>query len=184
MKTDGHGQAAVLSPAQLRVLFTQGFDCPRDRALFGICLYSACRISEALQLRVNDLKGQYIVFRKGNTKGKLATREVRIIPPLQALLDDYDPGHKVWLFPGQRGRRDFLSRHSADRIFRGACNRVGIEGASTHSFRRTALTRMCSGGIPLRHIQKISGHCDLGMLSRYLEVSDEELLAAVLKISF
>ncbi|WP_345940639.1 hypothetical protein [Nostoc sp. UIC 10630] len=30
---------------------------------------------------------------------------------------------------------------------------MGVEGVSTHSFRRTALTQMSSAGIPLRTIQ-------------------------------
>ena len=50
---------------------------------------------------------------------------------------------------------------------------IGVSEVSTHSFRRTALTQMHNAGIPLRDIQKISGHNDLGTLQRYLEVSPE-----------
>ncbi|MBW4600881.1 MAG: tyrosine-type recombinase/integrase [Calothrix sp. FI2-JRJ7] len=56
-------------------------------------------------------------------------------------------------------------------MLRQAISRIGVEGVSTHSFRRTALTQMSSAGIPLRHIQEISGHSDLGTLQRYLEVT-------------
>ena len=56
----------------------------------------------------------------------------------------------------------------ADKILRSACKRIGVEGVSTHSFRRTALTQMHNAGIPLRHIQEISEHNDLGTLQRYL----------------
>ena len=48
-----------------------------------------------------------------------------------------------------------------------------------NSFRRTALTQMHNAGIPLRHIQEISGHNDLGTLQRYLEVSPEQKKQAV-----
>ncbi len=51
--------------------------------------------------------------------------------------------------------------------------RVNIDGASTHSFRRTALTQLANAGIPLRIIQDISGHSDLRTLQRYLEVNQE-----------
>ena len=44
---------------------------------------------------------------------------------------------------------------------------------------RTALTQMHNAGIPLRHIQEISGHNDLGTLQRYLEVSPEQKKQAV-----
>jgi integrase/recombinase XerD len=66
-----------------------------------------------------------------------------------------------------------------DKLLKRACDRVGLVGVSTHSFRRTALTQMCSAGIPLRHIQEISGHNDLGTLQRYLEVSPDQRKQAV-----
>jgi hypothetical protein len=43
-----------------------------------------------------------------------------------------------------------LTRYSADKILREATKRVGLEGVSTHSFRRTALNQMSNAGIPLR----------------------------------
>ena len=72
----------------------------------------------------------------------------------------------------------------ADKILRDACKRVGLEGVSTHSFRRTALTMMSSAGITLRVIQEISGHKDLGTLQRYLEVTPEQKRDAVAAIGF
>ncbi|VEP17418.1 Integrase (fragment) [Hyella patelloides LEGE 07179] len=45
-------------------------------------------------------------------------------------------------------------------------------------FRRTALTQMHNAGIPLRHIQEISGN-DSGTLQRYVEVSPEQRKKAV-----
>ena len=88
------------------------------------------------------------------------------------------------MFPGMRGRSLTLTRFTADRILRDACNRVGMTGVSTHSFRRTALTQMSSAGIPLRHNQEISGHNDLGTLQRYLEVTPEQRRKAVAVIGF
>ncbi len=43
---------------------------------------------------------------------------------------------------------------------------------------------MSSAGIPLRVIQEISGHNDLGTLQRYLEVSPEQKRHAVAVIGF
>jgi integrase/recombinase XerD len=43
---------------------------------------------------------------------------------------------------------------------------------------------MSSAGIPLRVIQEISGHNDLGTLQRYLEVSPEQKKRAVAVIEF
>jgi integrase/recombinase XerD len=47
MKVDRHGKAKILSQAEIQLLFREGFQTPRDRALFGICLFTACRVNEA-----------------------------------------------------------------------------------------------------------------------------------------
>ena len=75
----------------------------------------------------------------------------------------------TYLFPGRHPNHHWKHLHpnSADRILREAFERAGIEGASTHSFRRTARSRaMSNAGIPLRIIQEISGHSNLEQLQR------------------
>jgi integrase/recombinase XerD len=54
---------------------------------------------------------------------------------------------------------------------------------STHSFRRTALTQMSNARIPLRIIQKISGHRTLDELYKYLEVSPKQARGAIAALS-
>jgi integrase/recombinase XerD len=76
MKVNGNGQGKVLTQEELRQLFAQGLITPRDRALFGICLFTGCRVSEALALQTTDIKGGMLTFRKSTTKGKLKTRVV------------------------------------------------------------------------------------------------------------
>lgn len=88
-----------------------------------------------------------------------------------------DPNNP-FLFPGKRGK-GCLGLDTATYIFETAFERVGIVGASSHSCRRTALTTMHSAGVPLRVLQEISGHKDLGALQRYLEVTEEEIAEAV-----
>lgn len=83
-----------------------------------------------------------------------------------------------FLFPGQGGQ-GCLSLRNAMYIFEKAFDKIGITGASTHSCRRTTLTMMHREGIVLRVLQEISGHRDLGVLQRYLEVSEEQTRAAV-----
>lgn len=180
MKVQGNGQAKVLTSGELALLFEKGFLSPRDRVLFGICLFTGCRISEALGLRREDVGAATITFRRGMTKGKLSTREIGITQGLSELLTGYR-SESVWLFPGVKGH---LSRFMADHLLRVACERVDLQGVSTHSFRRTALTQMHNAGVPLRHIQEISGHRNLGTLQRYLEVSTEQKIQAVTVIGW
>jgi integrase/recombinase XerD len=195
MKIDRHGRAKILTLEEINTLFNQGFvvNPDRDRALFAICLYTACRISEAVTLLkrdVYDTRGRVrpeLTIRKGNTKGKLATRSIPVIEELRVKLVAYLPRpDSRYLFPGneEHSRSDtHLHRDSALWLLREACKRVGIEGVSTHSFRRTALTQMSNAGIPLRIIQEISGHRTLDELYKYLEVLPEQVKGAVSSLS-
>lgn len=188
MKVNRHGQAKVLTVEEIQLLFREGLTNPRDRVLFGVMLFTACRINEACTLKIEDVyepSGRVrdeIVFRKGNTKGKLATRTIPVIEDLRGLLTNYRlNAHEGYLFPGKV--ESHLQPDSASRIFRKACLRVNLVGASTHSFRRTALTQMSNGGIPLRVIQEVSGHRNLGQLQRYLEVKPEQVRGAIASLA-
>ena len=76
-----------------------------------------------------------------------------------------------------------MNPDSAARILRTACARAGFEGVSTHSFQRTALTQMSNAGIPLRVIEKISGHRFLTQLQASLEVQPEQVTGATASLS-
>lgn len=102
MKVAGNGQGKILTSEELRLLFTLGFVSPRDRALFGICLFTGCRVSEALAVQTTDIRSGVLTFRKSTTKRKLKTRVVDIQPGLAALLAEYQPSPGA-LFPGMRG---------------------------------------------------------------------------------
>ena len=183
MKVSGHGQAKILTAQEITNLFEQGFVTYRDRALFGVMLYCGCRVSEALALTPADITDTHITFRKATTKGKCKTRQMDIHPRLKALLADHDNGGKRYLFPGRHGR-GAMTRAAADAILKDACERGGIAGASTHSFRRTCLTNLSNAGVPLRVIQEISGHASLASLQRYLEVRPEQVAGAIASLSF
>lgn len=184
VKSRGNGQARVLNPSEISRLLTELNKNPRNGCLFAICFFTGCRISEAIHLDTSDIKEDIIIFRKSITKGKLKTRSISISPALRRFLDGYRPAKAGPMFPGRWGVSEFISRNTADKILRNACKTLGIEGCSTHTFRRSALTHMHNSGFPLRTIQKISGHGDLGTLQRYLEVSDEAMQKAINSLSF
>jgi integrase/recombinase XerD len=191
MKIERHGQAKILTQAEIQLLFEKGLieNPPRDRALFAICLYTACRINECVTLHVKDVYDRSLrirpslIIRKSNSKGKLDTRTIPIIEDLRGYLKAYrPPDSEEYLFPGRNGRAH-LHPDSASHILRKACQRIELEGVSTHSFRRTALTRLSNEGIPLRVIQQISGHRTLDELYKYLEVEEEQIRGAMSALS-
>ncbi|MEP0918981.1 hypothetical protein NC981_19290 [Leptolyngbya sp. DQ-M1] len=72
-KGDGHGQVKILSDEELGRLFEKRFQSFRDRALFAICMFCGCRISEALQLKAEMIRGSFITFTCETRKGKTGT---------------------------------------------------------------------------------------------------------------
>jgi len=162
-----------------------GFQSFRDRALFGLCRYTAARISEVCQMKISDVlmptgkvKAE-IVFRSETTKGEYGQKSVKVSPNLRVLLEAYEvPQKGLYLFPGRHGR-GHINPVSASHIFKEVCDRLELHHVSTHSFRRTAINRMRDAGFLLEEIQRISGHKSLDGLSHYLEVSESRLSEAV-----
>ena len=131
-----------------------------------------------------------VVFPRMITKKKMATREVPISPKLQPILAEWNA---VWptLFMRDFEKSDFVfpapsdinkhwARPRVDEGLRAASKIAGIEGASTHSFRRSALTLASAAGVPTRTLQLLSGHSSLEQLQRYIDVNDEQKRAAAL----
>ena len=72
-----------------------------------------------------------------------------------------------WVFPGLRGQP--LSVRAAQTAISKLAAAVGVDGVSSHSFSRSALTATHQAGLSLREVATISGHASLAALERYLD---------------
>jgi integrase/recombinase XerD len=90
-----------------------------------------------------------------------------------------EPG-SVWMFPNREAVGPITVRW-ADKILRAAVERAGLEakGISTHSTRRTFITKLHRNGTDLYTIQKITGHRDLKALGRYVEIDSDRVKGAI-----
>jgi integrase/recombinase XerD len=70
MKINRHGKAKILTTEEIQQLFNEGFQSDRDRALFGVCLYTACRINEACTLNTLD-----VYNKRGNLRSEIIFRK-------------------------------------------------------------------------------------------------------------
>jgi integrase/recombinase XerD len=186
-KVDRHGAAATISADEMEALL-EGAPSPRYRCLWAIQRWTAGRIGEVLALRWGDLNG-VVTYRKGNTKTK-TTRQVPTAPRLEAELAAYRiawavehghaPAKDEALFPSAGSTHTPQSRQAADKALRQTCEKIGLQGVSTHSFRRTLATDAVRRGVPLNVVQQITGHKSLGSLGHYLEADETEILAAII----
>lgn len=71
---------------------------------------------------------------------------------------------------GERPPRQHISTRAVDKALRKACDLLGLEGVSTHTFRRSLATHLYDAGVPLRQIMAITGHASLASLTSYLNL--------------
>ncbi|MBD2261133.1 site-specific integrase [Pseudanabaena sp. FACHB-2040] len=169
-KVNRFGQAAVFSPDQLQDLW--GELGQPHLVISQICYYTAARIGEVLQLRAEDVKAGRIVYRASNTKTK-KTRTVEITRQLKEALDAADLPRSGFLFPSS-GQSGHLTPVAFEKALKRAAGLIGVDGVSSHSFRRSMATHLHLAGVPLRSIQRVTGHFTLASLERYLDIGSAE----------
>ena len=182
MKTNRNGQALVLSTAELDLLIEE-LPGGVHTVLASVCRRTGCRISEARQLKWENIFPTAITFPKSICKAKLESRTVPIFENLYSVLMEWknlktiekgeEPSPGSFVFVGRFGDKP-ITRQAHGKQLQITIERIGFKGVSSHSYRRSALTSASSKGLPLKAIQTLSGHKSLAVLSRYLEVSELE----------
>lgn len=192
-KNNREGQATVISDGEYLTIKNH-FVNPKHKLIVDIAWWTGERMGAVCKLPVKavfDIKGQpltHITFpkstRKASPNGERKTRQVPVHKNLRATLREYWQLHKPdidsCLFPGSKDDVP-IQFQSFDDAFRIALRKAGMEnmGISTHSFRRSFITKLARKGIAVSKIQKLTGHADLKVLSRYIEISDDELAEAI-----
>jgi integrase/recombinase XerD len=179
------GQATILSSKEIEQVFKL-LKPGRDRCLFGLGVYTGMRIGEIIRLRQDQVFTpdggiKYQLTVKRLKKRANVYSDIPVHPKLRQLLKEYKSTVRKseWLFPSSESIHGHLSRIRAHLILAEAFDALKLQGASTHSMRRTCLTQMSRAGIPLRTIQEISGHSNLGQLQSYLQVDPEDKHRAI-----
>lgn len=192
------GQASVLALDELGRLW-QELAQPH-RLIAHLCYYTASRISEVVRLEAGDVRSKAIYVRMSKRKDE-AVKTVAIAPALQTALDECSLPEAGYLFPAAHWARATQKQYRIDRskkngknhfdlvaelppsghISTAAVNRavtnaaavLGLEGVSSHSFRRSMATHLYRDGVPLRTIMGITGHESLASLTRYLALEEK-----------
>ena len=180
MKIDRHGQAEPIYFDEYRKI-RAGFHEPHHQLFFDLAYYTGERWGAIVQLAVGDIyeangKARHsITFKKATRKDK-QTRQVPVSDSLLLRLKAYTLPDSIWLFPSPDNHNHHLSIRSLDFALRRAIDRVGLSGLgySTHSTRRGFITTLHRKGFDVRVIQEITGHRSLTVLSRYIDVSEEQ----------
>ena len=161
----------------------------RNRALVLTSFLSGMRCGELSSLRYCDVVNadgsikNEIRLSADQTKGNEA-RVVFVNEKLRKELEAYAATHKPInvnrkFFYSQKSTSDGFTANTLTQFFHYLYRRVGIDGASSHSGRRTFATNIASKGVGIKVLQKLLGHKNIQTTSVYIYASDDMLRKAV-----
>ena len=168
----------VLSRQEVQRLFAVVGNI-KHKALFMMAYDAGLRLSEVLNLRVEDIDSGRMVIRICQAKGK-KDRYGRLSKGLLKLLREYwrvcRP--ESFLFPGAcRHKRYDVSTPGL--ILKRLCRKAGItKCVSMHTLRHSFATHLLEAGTNLRVIQQLLGHSSIQTTCLYTHISIEELREA------
>ncbi|MCF8164893.1 MAG: site-specific integrase [Sulfuritalea sp.] len=161
----------------------------RNRAMLLLTHWAGLRVGEVACLRWSDVTttdGQIkdeIRLLPDMTKGRHA-RTVFVNAKLKAVLQDYADHAKCVdrsysFFASQKSIKSGFSANSLAQTFALLYEGAGLEGASSHSGRRSFLTRLANQRTAIHLLKALAGHRSIQTTAQYLYSSPSQLKAAV-----
>jgi integrase len=182
-------QAKTLSTAQasavLAYLATTRHPL-RNRVIFLLSIRAGLRAKEiasltwAMVTTSDGIIAAEIALRNDASKGRSGGRVIPLNKELRSSLQAWKD-HCAFAKPDDRVIRTERSRATSAQVlvnlFRAWYRRLGFQGCSSHSGRRTFITnaarRISTVGGSLRDVQALAGHSALSTTQRYIEINFE-----------
>lgn len=188
MKNNRVGQAAIISDADYQKIRL----CAKSKkykTLLDLARYTGERWGAIVSLQVSDVfvggnVRSHIVFpvptRNAQPAAKTKTRSIPVHPVLEESLTAFGASSCQWLFPNSDGTKHITVR-AADLMFRSALAKANLtyKGYSTHSTRRTFVTRLYQNGVDLHTIQSLAGYSDLKALMSNIKPCPDRIKKAI-----
>lgn len=142
----------------------------KHRAILTITYSVGLRVSEIINLKIEDIDSSRMLISIKNAKGK----KDRVVPLSQHVLEllrDYYKKYKPseYLFNGQDSPQ--YSIGSCQKIYKKYIDNK----SSIHTLRHSSFTNLLEGGVDLRLIQTIAGHASSKTTEIYTHVSNQML---------
>lgn len=174
------GRAPVLTPREFETLIKNMSGrryCARDRAIAKLSFYLGLRAKEIAALCVSDIYDHRGIVRdvlhlKRSYTKMNKTRDVYLSSQnLRSHFAEYRlhirGGDRGPLFVTRSGRR--FSANGIAHLFKDMFAWAGFDRGSSHSGRRTMITRLSENGVDLKSIAMIAGHSSISTTSIYIE---------------
>lgn len=148
---------------------------PKHRLLISLSYGAGLRVSEAVNLRVEDVNLNELTLHIKNAKGgrdRITLISHKLIPQLQAQMLEKNPID--YLFDSQQGGR--LTTRTLGKIFSNTLQKADIQKPATfHSLRHSFATHLLENGTDVRYVQELLGHQNIQTTQRYTQVTNPKL---------
>ncbi|MFC3095899.1 site-specific integrase [Alteromonas sediminis] len=184
-------QAQVLNEIEFKrvvAMVRDGKHRKRNEVALCLSFWVGLRVCEIAALKVSDVYEadgtvkEIVNLSASQTKGG-NSRQVIINQKMQKLLRVYclqaqSCNFDGPLLPSQKSQKHFSS-NSLCQVFWRIYKQAGLSNASSHSGRRTFITRLANASVNAKVIMSLAGHKNLSTTQRYIEVNPKQLLSAV-----
>ena len=161
----------------------------RNRCLLYTTFLSGMRVGEVATLRYSDVVNvdgtikNEIRLSAENTKTNEA-RTVFVNDKLRKEFEKYIAVYKpsnptVKFFYSQKRDSCGFSPNTLTQFFHYLYKRAGVDGASSHSGRRTFITNLATQGVGVRVLMSLAGHKNISTTQCYIDVNDDMKRKAV-----
>ena len=159
----------------------------RDQTILHLSYYAGLRACEMAALTVGDVYAEdgtvrsTVTLSAAQTKGHRA-RTFYVNQRLARVLDQYRqlissrPASEA-LFQTQQ--RTAFSANTMSQLFLNIYGTAGLDGCSSHSGRRSFITRLAEQGVAVHLLAALAGHRSIQTTQRYIAVNDTLLARAV-----
>lgn len=195
-------QAKVLTEKDMRkvLLYCAAHKhAQRNKAMLLMTHLAGMRVGEVAALRLRDVLDKDggvrsdIALAPDQTKGSRG-RTVLMPKRLQEVLREYLRARFLdsdlvsvagtekmdhALFPSQKHPRRGFTANTLAQHFHHLYKAAGIEGASSHSGRRSFITGLADKGVGVRVLMELAGHRSPAVTMRYIDASPAVMRAAV-----
>lgn len=148
----------------------------RDRAILEVLYATGVRVSELIEMNINDINLKMGFVTCSGEHGK-----ARIIPlgkPSKMALDQYLNGNRDKLLKGKTESALFvnyagerMTRQGLWKIIKNYTSKAGIDKQITPQIvRHSFAVHLVQNGADLRSLQELLGHCDISTTQIYTEV--------------
>ena len=148
---------------------------PKHKLAFALLYATGMRISELLNLRIQDVDLDRTLVHLKSAKGKkdrITVLSKNLVPIIETYLETHKP--KYWLLEGPT-RKQYSASSVRQSLKRSVRLAEIAKDVTPHSLRHSFATHLLEQGTDLRYIQELLGHNSPITTARYTKVTDNSL---------